>query len=459
MTTRPLARHALVPVLLAALVTACERPDPDAALRDSLAAAAVPDTATRTMPVTYASYNRIDVPVTLPVLDAFLNDTAFVAHVRARLALTDAQVDSLRLVAREETSRLNEGTADEYTGSTWAARELAASRLTAVLGQQKATDLMAMVRYYWSDAAAIGSDTSMTFRAGDTTLFTPNNVPTDTRIVVNAPAYRMDVFENGKLVKTYKIGIGYPEFPLPIGIRTAERILFNPTWTPPDEPWVEGSGEVKVGQTVPAGSKLNPLGVAKIPIGLPSLIHGGKSAAQLGGFASHGCVGLTDAQMRDFSLLLAKVGGADLTPAMVRQFGQNRKVTKDVALNADIPVELRYETIVLQDGALHILRDVYGYGNNSEERLEAVLSAHGVTIDQLSPAERTQVTDAIREMSAGVPTGASVPTGRDPAARPATDSAGKATGDSVTRTIKGRKAVVVPVAAFAGKGYPAPVTQ
>ncbi|MGH9769268.1 MAG: L,D-transpeptidase, partial [Blastocatellia bacterium] len=108
----------------------------------------------------------------------------------------------------------------------------------------------------------------------------PNAVPNDTRIVINAPAYRLDLFENGKLIKSYQIGIGYPEFPLPTGMRTANAIIFNPTWTPPDEPWVESPrSKVKVGQKVPAGSKLNPLGPVKIPIGLPSLIHGGKSSA------------------------------------------------------------------------------------------------------------------------------------------------------------------------------------
>jgi lipoprotein-anchoring transpeptidase ErfK/SrfK len=114
----------------------------------------------------------------------------------------------------------------------------------------------------------------------------------------------MDVFQDGKLLKTYRVGIGYPEFPLPTGMRKADTIIFNPTWTPPDEPWVKG--KVKPGQKVEAGSKLNPLGPIKIPIGLPSLIHGGKAVARLGNFASHGCVGLTNAQVQDFSLVLAQ---------------------------------------------------------------------------------------------------------------------------------------------------------
>src|SRR5438105_2191673 len=50
---------------------------------------------------------------------------------------------------------------------------------------------------------------------GPTMLQGPNAVPKDTRIVVNIPAFRMDLFQDGRLVKSYKIGIGYPEFQLP----------------------------------------------------------------------------------------------------------------------------------------------------------------------------------------------------------------------------------------------------
>src|ERR1041384_8291734 len=72
----------------------------------------------------------------------------------------------------------------------------------------------------------------------------PNAVPKDTRIVVNIPAFRMDVFREGSLLKSYKIGIGYPQFPLPTGFRKAEMIIFNPTWTQPNESWASNPGEV-----------------------------------------------------------------------------------------------------------------------------------------------------------------------------------------------------------------------
>src|SRR5262249_33092328 len=162
----------------------------------------------------------------------------------------------------------------------------------------KAAQLYALTRERWDDSAIRSANegdapapAATPTVAATPRVAPPNAVPDDTRIVINAPAYRMDIFENGRLVKSYRIGIGYPEFPLPTGMRSANVIIFNPTWTPPDEPWVS---KEKVGQKVEAGSELNPLGLVKIPIGGPSLIHGGKSPARLGGFASHGCVGLTN---------------------------------------------------------------------------------------------------------------------------------------------------------------------
>jgi hypothetical protein len=286
----------------------------------------------------------------------------------------------------------------------------------------------------------------------------PNQVPTDTRIVVNAPAYRMDVFNKGKLIQSYKVGIGYPEFPLPTGLRSAKSLIFNPTWTPPDEPWVKG--KVEPGKKVEAGSKLNPLGPIKIPIGLPSLIHGGKSPARLGTFASHGCVGLTNAQVQDLAVKLTSLAGEPLTMGDIKGFERTKTETKEVKLEQPIPVELRYETIVVENGTLKIYRDVYEKGTNTEENLRRVLETYGVSFDSLEPRIKTQLTDALREMA--VDAGGNTV---DPATGAANSNvnSNKAVSNSnansgrVTTKIKGKKSVEIKVPSLAGKGYPAPV--
>ena len=406
-----------------------------------------PSPASSPSPTIVAEVKKDDasMPVTMPVLDAFFADEEFAKDLKAKLSLTDDQIEKLRTAAREETSKLRESTSEDHSGSTTEARELASHRIKEVIGEAKAADFFTLVRERWQGGTEGADKTASTDTAALPTK--PNSVPTDTRVVVNSPAYRMDVFENGQLVKSYKIGIGYPEFPLPTGMRKAKTIIFNPTWTPPDEPWVESpNSKVKVGQKVEAGSKLNPLGVLKIPIGLPSLIHGGKSPAKLGAFASHGCVGLTDALAQDFAKVLARIGGTDLTDAQIAGFKRNRSETKPVNLSTTVPVELRYETIVAEDGKLHIYRDVYDRDTNTEENLRAVLESYGVRLEDLTEDERTQVMEALDQMSRDA-RGRATPA---PSASPKKPTSGK-----VTRTVKGKKEIVIEIAALKGKGYPA----
>lgn len=391
-----------------------------------------------------------DETLTLPVLDAFFAQESFADELKAKLQLTDAQVNQLRAIARQETSKLRESNNDDqYTGSAAAARQEAIQQIRTAIGAQKSNELLAFVNDRWNGgapaAATPGTESSAKSIAASSTI------PADTRIVVNAPAFRMDVFEDGRLSKSFKIGIGYPEFPLPTGVRKAETIIFNPSWTPPDEPWVESANsKVKVGEKIAAGDKLNPLGPIKIPIGLPSLIHGGKAPAKLGGFASHGCVGLTSPQVQDFAARLAQLSGTQLTQEQFAEYLKHKTDTKSVKLARPVTVELRYDTITVEDGKLHIYRDVYERGTNTEENLRAVLQSNGVSFDKLSDGARTGALQALKAMS------------RNAGGKPVTEADSKSAKNEnptgkVTRLIKGSKEAVIDIPELAGKGYPAAV--
>ncbi|HEX8706730.1 MAG TPA: L,D-transpeptidase [Pyrinomonadaceae bacterium] len=476
-------RAAVAAIVLSIACGGCVNQQPaNVANSNPSSAPATPSPTVQTVKTSAADESSM--PVTLPVLDAFFADETFQADLKSRLQLTDEQIGRLRTMAREETSKLRETDSDDYNGSTASARAHAAEQINAIIGQEKAQQLSALLRQRWSggEEAASGagpndSGNAQAHTGGGGKL---NVVPSDTRIVVNAPAYRMDVFEGGQLVKSYKVGIGYPEFPLPTGQRKAAQIIFNPTWTAPDEPWVETSNKVKPGQKVEAGSKLNPLGPIKIPIGLPSLIHGGKSPARLGTFASHGCVGLTTPQVQDFARVLARLSGTNISEEQMSEYAKKPEETKDVKLSRPVVVELRYETIVVEDGKLHIYRDVYDRDTNTEENLRAVLATYGTTLEQLTEQERTQVLNALKEMSRDA-SGRSDQPGNGAHANASTAPQGNASNASnrnangssatknenkkgeaaasgqVTRNVKGKKEIVIEIAALKGKGYPAPV--
>ena len=215
--------------------------------------------------------------ITLPVLDALLEQPSFVSELKSKLQLSDDQMESLRRVAFAEVKRLREANAEqnaEHRNENADDYTRALDRISEIVGDEKAKQLASMADEFWAKTEGESTDNKIAATG-------PNAVPVDTRVVVNIPAYRMDLFQDGKLIKSYKIGIGYPEFPLPQGVRKAQSIIFNPTWTPPDSPWVASMKDVAPGELVEAGSKLNPLGPIKIPIGMPSLIHGGSRCRRL----------------------------------------------------------------------------------------------------------------------------------------------------------------------------------
>jgi lipoprotein-anchoring transpeptidase ErfK/SrfK len=375
-------------------------------------------------------------PVTMPLIDAMFADETFLQEARSAVQLTDEELNKLRDTARNGVLELNGDDADDANRSTKSSVEKTRSEIEKILGPQRGQQFLDFVRNRWQG------------NGEELATSKPNSIPTDTRIVINSPAYRMDIFKDGQLVKSYKIGIGYPEFPLPTGLRKASEIIFNPTWTPPDEPWVKG--KVQPGKKVEAGSKLNPLGPIKIPIGLPSLIHGGKDPSRLGTFASHGCVGLTSPTVQEFAMQLASLAGTQLTQEDIKGYEKQKTETKSVKLAQPVPVELRYETIVVEDGNLHIYRDVYERGTNTEENLRRVLESYGVDFGALSEADRTKIMEALDKMAVDAQ-GKEV----DPEANANSNS--KNNSGKVTRNIKGQKEIVIELAALQGKGYPAPV--
>jgi len=378
--------------------------------------------------------------ITLPMLDALFQDAEFVEAVRKDQSITDAEIEQIRNAARNAVSNLGEDGNDEAR-STASASSDALAKLKSVLGEQRFTQFASFLGRYQSGGAEM--DTSKA-----------NQVPSDTRVVVNIPAYRMDVFKDGQLLKTYRIGIGYPEFPIPTGMRTAKAIIFNPTWTPPDEPWVKG--ELKPFKTVEAGSKLNPLGPIKIPIGSPSLIHGGKSAARLGGFNSHGCVGLTNGQVQDFASVLSSLSGNDISLAEVKRYEKAKTETEQVPLKQPVPVELRYETIVVENGTLKLFRDVYEKGMNTEQNLRRVLDQYEVSFDTFNAATKAKILVALVQMSRDA-TGQAVQASSNSNSNSNSKAATNSNSGSarVTANVKGKKEIAFPLKELAGKGYPA----
>src|SRR5215510_3692608 len=388
-----------------------------------------------------------DLPIGLSALQALLSDRAFMTALKSKVRLTDEQIAALKKVIGDELARIPSSNSDDKSAGTEDARHALRS-IRELFGKEKADEIFALA----FESRSSEPETLPAKDAEPTMLKGPNAIPSDTRIVVNIPAFRMDLFKDGALLKSYKVGIGYKEFPLPTGFRKAEMIIFNPTWTQPNEPWASNPGEV-----VPAGDKGNPLGPIKIPIGGANLIHGGKSLAKIGTFASHGCVGLTNDQVKEFAKVLAQGTNTELKEETIAAYLKKKTRTQVVKLSKIIPVELRYETIVIQEGKLHVYRDVYSKNTNTEENLRAAFAANGVSFDTLTEKEKTEALEAVNALS--------LHPKKQSTSKPAIASESpeakhlaaerKAEAERQNK-LHNQKEIVIDLRSLSGKGYPSP---
>lgn len=195
-------------------------------------------------------------------------------------------------------------------------------------------------------------------------------------ISLNVPAFLLTLWQDGKEVKTYPVGIGRKAFPVPIGERAANRIILNPAWIPPNSAWVRQSS-VEPYERIPANDPRNPIGKIKIPLGDAYLIHEAAKPSDIGNLVSHGCIRmLTD----DIFDLTKKIASARRLSDARKKIERARSSTERIVLTLDesLPVDINYDTAVIEAGVLHLYPDVYDRVANTEEKLLEELRSSGV---------------------------------------------------------------------------------
>ena len=198
----------------------------------------------------------------------------------------------------------------------------------------------------------------------------------DVKLTLNIPAFRLSLWQNGKEVKTYWVGVGRREFPLIAGDRSTKQIIWNPDWIPPDSDWVHAMKGVQAGEIIKASDSRNPIGRVKIPIGDGFLIHQAHPG-DAGHLVSHGCIRLALPDLYDLSDSLV---GALSLPVTDAQIERAKKSKRLLVVNFDkaIEVDVNYDTLVVEGGMLHIYPDVYGHGTSTVKELRAELESSGV---------------------------------------------------------------------------------
>jgi hypothetical protein len=214
--------------------------------------------------------------------------------------------------------------------------------------------------------------------------FAPNQP--DVRITLNVPSFRLTLWQNGKEVKSYFVGVGMKAHPIYIGDREANELIWNPEWIPPSSDWVLEMKGVTPGEVIKASDPRNPLGKLKIPLGDRYLIHQAAKTTDLGNLVSHGCIRMLRSEVYD---LAEKIVAARNAPVSSKRIEAAKRSSRTLVVHLDepVPVKINYDTLVVEEGVLHVYPDVYDRGTNRPSKLRAELQA--ANVDEASLTEKT----------------------------------------------------------------------
>ncbi|MEQ1762999.1 MAG: L,D-transpeptidase [Pyrinomonadaceae bacterium] len=217
-------------------------------------------------------------------------------------------------------------------------------------------------------------------------------VPSDPniRLSLNIPSFQLTVWQSGKEVAMYHVGVGKIDFPVPVSLRNATSIEFNPVWIPPSSDWIEKSSTVKAGEIVEPTDPRNPLGKIKIPLGYGYLLHQAKGPQDLGGLVSHGCIRVMQKDLYEISEMIAAARGLDITSQQIWATKRNKK-TVLVLLETPVIVEITYDTIVVENGRLNVYPDVYQKKMNTVENVRTELRSSGIDDSLVTDKEITRI--------------------------------------------------------------------
>ncbi len=107
-----------------------------------------------------------------------------------------------------------------------------------------------------------------------------------TVVTIDKGNFKLRLFKDLKVVRTYPIAVGLPAYPTPSGRFAIQNKQINPVWSVPNSPW---AGEL-AGSTVAGGSAANPLKARWMGIANGVGIHGTGQDWSIGSRASHGCI-------------------------------------------------------------------------------------------------------------------------------------------------------------------------
>jgi murein L,D-transpeptidase YcbB/YkuD len=173
-------------------------------------------------------------------------------------------------------------------------------------------------------------------------------------IVVNIPAGRLDVFEGGERIRSYPVSVGTPRHATPTGTASIRRMVWNPSWTPPDTDWAKDERPSAPGVS-------NPMGRVKMHLFRDYYVHGtpARNEARLGRPASHGCIRMRNADVMELARLVLRADGALVSEETVQRLADNPRQTRELRLAGRVRVRVEYRLAEADADSVTLHPDVY----------------------------------------------------------------------------------------------------
>jgi lipoprotein-anchoring transpeptidase ErfK/SrfK len=155
------------------------------------------------------------------------------------------------------------------------------------------------------------------------------------RLEVDLSDRVLRAFVGSEQVARYDVAVGTKNDPTPRGTFTIRKIVWNPSWHPPEEKWAKGK------TSKPPGHPDNPMKRVKMFFQEPDYyIHGTGDEDSLGSAASHGCVRMSPHDVTELAKLVMARGGKPQPEPWYRRILHSR-ATKVIFLKQPVAIQIR----------------------------------------------------------------------------------------------------------------------
>ena len=183
----------------------------------------------------------------------------------------------------------------------------------------------------------------------------PAGAQAPVEIVVNIPAGRLVVLEGGVEVRSYPVSVGTARHATPTGSAGIQRMVWNPSWTPPESDWARDERPAAPGPN-------NPMGRVKMHLFQDYYVHGtpARNERHLGRPASHGCIRMRNADVMELARLVLRADGAPVSDETLQALIDNPRRTREMRLSGRVRVRIEYRLAELGADSVTLHPDVYG---------------------------------------------------------------------------------------------------